>query len=61
MSAETGVTLYFIGKNPDEAVKGGEPYLYEKSAQEDVGEGEKVFKINLTVFSSRVKEVDRWE
>jgi uncharacterized protein (DUF169 family) len=60
MSAETGVTLYFVGKNADEAVKGGEAFLGEREAQESVQDGEKVFKVNLTVFSSRVKEIASW-
>lgn len=52
--------LYLIGTSPEDAVKNNEPYFYEKSAQEDVVEGETIYAIDVTLFASRLKPVEKW-
>lgn len=61
MSVGSTHRLYLLGKSPEDAVKNSEPYLYEKSAQEDADEGSNVYYIDATLFASRLRPVEKWE
>jgi len=51
--------LYLIGTSQESAVK-NEPYLDAGSAQEDVVEDENIYSIDVTLFASRLKPVEKW-
>lgn len=60
MSVGSTHRLYLIGTSPADAVQNGEPYVYEKSAQEDADEGSNVYYIDVTLFASRLRPVEKW-
>ena len=60
MSVGNTQRLYLIGTSPEDAIKHSEPYFYQKSAQEDVTEKENIYAIDVTLFASRLKEVEKW-
>lgn len=59
-TTQTVVALYFIGRDAEDAVQNSEPYAFEKSAQEDALDGEKIFVLYVPVSSSGVQEIPKY-
>lgn len=52
--------LYLIGTSQEDAVKNSDPYFSEKFAQELVEEDTNIYAIDVTLFASRLKPVEKW-
>ena len=50
--------LYLIGTSPEDAIKNS-GLLQEKEAQE-FAEDENIYAIDVTLFASRLKPVEKW-
>jgi hypothetical protein len=61
MSVGTTHRLYLIGTSPEDAVKNSDAHFSEKSAQEDAVTGENIYAIDVTLFASRLKPVEKWD
>lgn len=53
------VRLYFSGRSAQDAVK-GEVSLEEKTANELAADGDKIFALDVTLFASRLREVEAY-
>lgn len=60
MSVGSTHRLYLIGTSPADAVQNSDPYTDEKSTQEDVDEGSNIYYIDVTLFASRLRPVEKW-
>ena len=51
--------LYLFGSSPEDAIKNSDIYTDEKLVQELV-EDENIYAIDVTLFASRLKPVEKW-
>lgn len=58
-----GIThrFYLVGEDPTDAVRNSDPFTDEKSAQEDAAESENIYHIDVTLFASRLRPVEKWQ
>lgn len=61
MTTQTGVTLYFVGRDKDDAVKFSEAFTYEKHAQEAALDNEDVYMVHVPVSSPWLEKVKKWK
>lgn len=61
MSVGSTHRLYLVGEDPTDAVRNSDVFVDEKSAQEDAVDSENIYYIDVTLFASRLKPVERWE
>ena len=61
MSVGNTHRLYLVGETPEKAIKHSEAFVEEKAAQEDVGDDANIYSIDVTLFASRLKPVEKWD
>lgn len=60
MSVGNTHRLYLVGDSPEKAIKHSEVFTEEKEAQEGVIDGFNIYAIDVTLFASRLKPVEKW-